>query len=150
MKLQPVFSWQKYEGEAEVMQEQFQYQLGQEYTLVANAVNATIDDESFFLRERMTSFLWVNGKPIWKVTVPVVWAGGGLLSTNALPISGAFVVVDMFSVLSDGTTQKPVPYVDIAALANQINIAVVGTNVVLTSGINQSAFLGYVTVYYTK
>lgn len=150
MKLQPVFSWQKYEGEAETMQEQFQYQLSQEYTLISNAVNATIDDLSFFGRERQTSFVWINGKPIWTVTVPVVWAGGGLLSTNALPITGAFTVIDMSCVLSNGTLQKPVPYVDIAALANQINISVNGTNVVLTSGVNQSTFLGYVTVYYTK
>jgi hypothetical protein len=160
MKLQPVFSWQKYEGTEESQKEQFQYQLQTQFTQVSNAVNTTIDDESYFLTERQTSFTWVQtqgSRPpqlIWKVTVPVVWNIGGLLSTNALPVKLALgqtiTVVDMTCTLVNGTTAIPVPYVDTTALANQINLSVVGTDAVLVAGVDRSAWAGYVTVYYTK
>lgn len=159
MKLQPVFSWQKYEGEPETQNEQFQYQLQTQHGFVANAVNGTIDDLGFYTKEYQTSFLWLNGLAIWKVTVPVVWASGGLTSTNALPITLApkqnmtfqtLTVIDMFCVLQNGTTFIPVPYVDTTAFANQISLAIVGLNAVLTAGSNRSAWSGYVTVYYTK
>src|SRR5689334_20582789 len=78
MKLQPNFSWQKYEGEPEDQRQQFQYQLQNQHIQVANSVNATIDDESFFTRERMTSFTWTDGKAIWKKTISGTIAAPGL------------------------------------------------------------------------
>lgn len=159
MKLQPVFSWQKYEGEPETQNEQFQYQLQTQHGLVANSVNGTVDDLGFYLKEYQTSFIWVTGLAIWKATVPVVWAGGGLTSTNALPITltrnqnsvlQTLTVIDMFCVLNSGTTFIPVPYVDTTAFANQISLSVVGLNAVLIAGSDRSAWSGYVTVYYTK
>ena len=44
MKLQPNFSWQKYEGKPEDQKQQFQYQLQTQHIVVANSVNGTIDD----------------------------------------------------------------------------------------------------------
>lgn len=155
-KLQPNFSWQKYEGRPEDQKEQFQYQLQSQHILVANALNATIDDESFFTRERQTSFTWVNNKPIWTKTLPTsAWGGGGITNTIPLGISGNFSIINMVCCISDGTLSSSntllLPNIDVAVAANEISIVRNGTNIVLTSGgTNRSAYSGYVTVYYIK
>ncbi len=155
-KLQPNFSWQKYEGKPEDQKEQFQYQLQSQHILVANALNTTIDDLSYWTRERQTSFLWVNNKPVWtKTLATVAWTGGGTVNTIPLGITGNFTVVNMVCCISDGTlsssTTLLLPHLDTAVAANSVSIVRNGTNVVLTSGgTNRSAFSGYVTVYFIK
>ncbi len=164
MKVQPNFSWQKYEGNPEDQKDQFQYQLQQEHIVVANSINATIDDCSFFLRERQTSFPWVNNKPIWTKSLPVnqtingvsvsPWAGG-TISTIPLGITGNFTIINMVCCISNGTLSSSdtllMPHVDVAVAANEISIVRNGTNIILTSGgTNRSAYSGYVTVYFIK
>lgn len=156
MKLQPNFSWQKYEGKPEDQGEQFQHQLQQQHIQVSNSVNATIDDESFFTRERMTSFTWVDNKPIWtKTIVTSTWGGGGTTNTIPLGITGDFTVIDMVCCISDGALSSSntflLPHIDVAVAANEVSIVRNGTNIVLTSGgTNMSAYSGYVTVYFIK
>ena len=155
MKLQPNFSWQKYQGKPEDQQQQFQYQLQQEHILVANSLNATIDDESYFTRERMTGFTWVDGRAIWtKTLATVAWTGGGTTNTIPLGINGDFFVIDLQGYVSNGSisssTTLTLPYLDSVA-ANNIGMARIGTNIVLTSGgTNRSSFAGYITVYFVK
>ena len=156
MKLQPNFSWQTYQHKPEDQHNQFQKQLQQMHIVTANSVNATIDDASFWLRERQTGFTWVDGKPLYTKTVATTaWTAGGTVNTIPLGIVGNFTVRQIECVLSDGalstSTSVPVPYIDVAVAANSIQLVRVGTNVVLTSGgTNYSAYSGYVTVYYTK
>jgi hypothetical protein len=152
MKLQPNFSWQKYEGKPEDQKEQFQYQLQQQHIVVSNSVNATIDDLSFWTRERQTSYTWVDSKPVYTKTVALVaWTVGGTVNTFSLGISGAFKVINIMCVISDGTTTLPVPNVDFTTPANELSIAIVSGTVTITSnGTDMSAFTGYVTIYYTK
>ncbi len=155
MKLQPNFSWQKYEGQPEDQRQQFQFQLQQQHILVANALNATIDDESYFLRERMTAFTWINNKPIWTKTLPTVAWVGGTVNTIPLGITGNFTVIDMQCCLSDGDLSSSstllLPNLDVTTAANEISIIRVGTDIILTSGgTNRSAFSGFVTVYFIK
>lgn len=155
-KLQPNFSWQKYEGKPEDQKEQFQYQLQSQHILVANSVNATIDDESFFTRERQTSFTWVNNQPIYTKSVPTsAWTAVGTNNTIPLGISGNFQVIDIVCCISDGTLSGSntllLPHIDVAVAANDVSIVRNGTNIVLVSGgTDRSAFSGYVTVYYIK
>lgn len=76
-KLQPNFSWQKYVGKPQDEKDQFQFQLQRQFILIANSVNSTIDDLSYFLRPRATSWAWVNGSQIYKVTLATTtWASG--------------------------------------------------------------------------
>lgn len=156
MKLQPNFSWQKYEGKPEDQKEQFQYQLQQQHIQVANSVNATIDDESFFTRERMTAFTWVNNKPIWTKTIATsAWTVGGTVNVIPLGISSNFTVIDIVCCISDGNLSTSntllLPHIDVATPANEISIVRNGTNITLTSGgTNRSAYSGYVTVYFIK
>jgi|ERR1700690_78099 len=155
-KLQPNFSWQKYEGKPEDQKEQFQYQLQQEHIVVANAVNATISDLSFFTTERQTSFAWVNGKYIFTKTIATpAWTAAGTIDTIPLGIAGNFSVIDWTCWISNGTlassTTLLLPNVDVAVAANEISIVRNGTNVILTSGgTDYSAYTGYLTVYYIK
>lgn len=156
MKLQPNFSWQKYEGKPEDQKEQFQYQLQNQHIQVANTVNATIDDESYFTRERQTSFSWVNNKPLWTKTIQTpAWTGGGITNTIPLGIKGDFTVVNMVCCLSDGSVAASntllLPHLAQTGPTGSISIVRNGTNIILTSGgADRSTFLGYVTVYFIK
>lgn len=154
-KLQPNFSWQKYEGKPEDQKEQFQFQLQQQHIVVANSINTTINDESFYLTERQTVFAWVNGQPIWTKTIATgAWAAG-LVNTIPLGITGNFTVINMVCCISNGALSTSdtllMPHLDVAVAANQISIVRNGTNIILTSGgTNRSAYSGYVTVYFIK
>jgi hypothetical protein len=154
MKVQPNFSWQKYEGKSEDQKEQFQYQLQQEHIVVANAINATIDDESFFLKERQTSFAWVDGKFIYTKTIT-----GVLVGTAVTPylhgITGINKIVNIIATAQNAipltTVGFTLPFVDPVTPANNVGIYVNTTQVVITTG--NGAFNGYpfyVTIEYTK
>lgn len=154
-RIQPNFSWQKYEGKPEDQKEQFQYQLQQQHILVSNALNATVDDMSFWTRERQTGYNWVDNKPVYtKTLATVAWTAGGTQNVIPLGITGNFTVVNMVCCISDGTLSSSntllMPHLD-TVVANQVSIVRNGTNVVLSSGgTNRSGFSGYLTVYYIK
>ena len=160
MKLQPNFSWQKYEGKPEDQKEQFQYQLQSQHLLVANSINSTINDISYLLQERPTAFTWVTGQPIFTQTYATqAWTAVGTVNTIQLNITGGktgnFTVIDMKGFIStdllDTGTTLILPNLDIAVAANEIQIQRIANTVVLTSGgTDYSAYSGYVTVYYVK
>jgi hypothetical protein len=156
MKLQPNFSWQKYEGQPEEQKEQFQKQLQQQHKLTSNTTNATIDDLSFWTRERQTSYTWVTGVPIWTISAPTVaWTAGGTVNFIPLAITGNFVVVDIVCCISDGTLSSSntllLPHVDVGDPTNEVSIVRNGTAItIISGGADRSAYSGYVTVYYYK
>lgn len=154
MKLQPNFSWQKYEGKPEDQKEQFQYQLQNQHIQVANSVNATIDDESFFTRERMTAFTWTDGRAIWKKTVSGTLVAPG---SNGTPhgLVNINKVVELQGTVQGGqplaTVAFSLPYVDPGTLANSLGLFMDTTNVyVNAANATWNGFLFSVTVYFTK
>ena len=132
----------------------FQYELAQEHVQVANSVNATIDDSSYFTSPRQTSFTWVNGAAIYTLTLATGALNAGT-TTLATGISGNFLVVGLKgavsnSLMSSGLT-LPLPYVDPVTAANSIGLLRQGTNILITSGgTNYSAYSGWVTIYYIQ
>lgn len=156
MKLQPNFSWQKYEGQPEQQREQFQYQLQSQHIQVANSVNTTIDDESYWTRERMTAFTWIDGSAIWTKTITgTIVAGVSTTSSYPHGITGIAKVVGIDGFAQDtipfGSTGIPIPYVNAIVASLNIGIYINATNVNLTT--NSAGFNGYsfsVTIYYTK
>ncbi len=156
MKLQPTFSWQKYEGKPEDQKNQFQYQLQNQHVQVSNSVNATIDDSSYWTRERQTGFTWIDDKPIWTKTIPTsTWAAVGTVNTIPLGITGDFYLIQFFCFISNGSLSTSntlfIPHNDVAVAINNISIARLATNIVITTGgVDMSAYSGYVTIYYTK
>jgi len=154
MKLQPNFSWQKYEGAEENEKEQFQFQLQSEHIQVSNSVNATIDDESYFSRERMTSFTWIDGQPIWKKTI-----SGVVVSTATTPyahgITGINIVVQLTGNMQGevplATFAAPIPYIDPNTLLNSVGLYMDTANIYLITGnADWAGYLFNVTIYYTK
>ena len=154
MRIQPNFSWQSYEGAEEDRESQFLYQLQRQYIVIANGLNTTVNDASFFLTPRQTDFSWITGKPTYTVTVPTsTWITSGTVSIIPLPIEGNFTVINMVCCISNGTLSTSstllLPNLDVTTAANSISIIRNGTTVVLKSGgTNYSAYSGFVTVYY--
>ncbi len=154
-KLQPNFSWQKYEGKPEDQKQQFQYQLQTQHIQVANSVNATIDDESYFITERQTGFAWMDGRFIWKKTFTGTVAAPSDQAIS-LGIMGAIRTV----ILIEGTIQNAVPvstfalslpYVDPNTLANGVGVYVTPTQLHINTGnASWNNYIYNVTIYYTK
>ncbi len=155
-KLQPNFSWQKYQGKPEDREEQFQYRLQQQHIVTANSVNTTIDDISYFSMPRMTSETWIDGNAIWRVTVTMptlpssagtVQAAHGINFANV----GTFVNLEGILYAPGSPLVYSLPYVDPATLANGIGVYLDGTYVYIKVGANRSAFTNnYVTIWFTQ
>ena len=163
-KLQPNFSWQKYEGKPEDQKEQFQYQLQTQHILVSNSINTTIDDESYWLLERPVAFTWINttnnktnGPQIYTKTFRAL-VSAFPLSHNITSTSGSPLQLNLvraYGVVQDTipmtTVAYPVPYCDPTALANGIGLTVTPTQIVLlTSGGIYNAYTATITIEYTK
>ncbi len=152
MKLQPNFSYQKYQDKPEEQWKQFEYQLSQMHVATANTTNATIDDESYWTRERQNSFTWIDGRPVYSKTLATVsWTAAG--TTNVIPtgITGAHTVIKFEGYISAPTIQLPLPYIDPNTMANSIAMQRSVGNIVLQSGgTDFSAYAGHVTIYYIK
>lgn len=155
MKLQPNFSWQKYEGKPEDQKEQFQYQLQQQHITVANSINATIDDGSNFTRERQTAFSWIDGRPIWtKTIVGTITAAPGN-TTIAHGITGLRTLVCLSGTAQDATplivNGLPIPYTDPTNPNNGIGLSLTPTSIVIRT--NNATWLSYlfaVTIEFTR
>jgi hypothetical protein len=152
-KVQPNFSWQKYEGEQQDRENQFQHQLQQEHITVANAINTTIDDLSYFTTERVTGFLWVNNAPIYTKTIQGVIVG---TADTAFPtgITGLVTLVSLTGTAQDAATLTvgiPLPYLDPGTLANGVGIYLSGTDLHVKAGNNtRNNYFFSVTLMYTK
>lgn len=155
VKLQPNFSWQKYEGKPEDQKEQFQYQLQQQHGVVSNSINATIDDSSYFTRERMTSFTWVDNKAIWTKTVFCGALPNAGLKTVAHGIDFTKVnqVVGIKGIAYDPVTPLAIGlnFADGGGAADSVGVFVDATNINLSTGSNRTGFTQtYVTIEFTK
>lgn len=154
-KLQPNFSWQKYEGQPEDQKQQFQYQLQTQHIQVANSVNTTIDDESFWTRERQTAFTWIDGKAIYTKTLTGTISVAPGLNPVAHGIPSISTLVRLYGTVQNAnplsTFGFPLPYLDPNALANGIGLFIDITNAYVNTG--NASWLNYifhVTIEYTK
>lgn len=167
MKITPVFKFQRFVDDPDEDRKQLLAQLSQMYVQIANAINSIIDDASFFTKERITSDIWVDGKPIWTYTV----ATGALNAATTSVVldikpgpTNYFKVIEITGSISDGTenftsTYLPLPNTDGTSDANEISLTIVGSGTsvapvltleITSGGTNYAAYTGYVTVYYTK
>lgn len=154
MKMQPLFTFQKYEKDKEDAIQQFQKQLSDAYIQGSNAVNATIDDISYFLAERPTGEAWTDKKQIYNKTVVVTLPNAGT-TTTAHGITNIGTVIDYRGRAQPATwsgagSSIVLPYVDSALKANDIQVDVTATSIRIISGANYSTYSGSVTIWYTK
>lgn len=153
-KLQPNFSWQKYEGKPEDQKQQFQYQLQTQHIQVANSVNTIIDDESYFLRERQTAFTWTDSRSIWKKTFT-----GTIVAPSDQPVplgvKGIRTVVKLEGSFQDAVPLSAfafsLPYIDPNTLANGIGVYMTPTDLHINTGNGTwNNYIYNITIYYTK
>lgn len=154
-KIQPNFSWQKYEGTEEDQQEQFQYQLQSQFIQVSNSINATIDDESFWTRERQTSFTWIDSRPIWTKTITSTISTAPGTTTIPHGIVGINKLVRLTGTVQDALPLAifgfPLPFLDLVTPANSIELYITPTNIIIVT--TSAAWLNYIvsiTIEYTK
>ena len=155
MKLQPNFSWQKYEGAPEDQKQQFQYQLQQEHIVIANSINTTIDDASYFTRERLTAFTWIDGRPIYTKTITGTITTAPGTTTVSHGITGLRTLVKLSGTAQDATPLAvnglPLPYVQPATPNDGIGVGVTPTNLnIITNSATWLNYLFAVTIEYTR
>lgn len=159
MKMQPVYVLQAYDQNKEEelvdVKKQFISQMQNLYLMASNAVNATIDDISYFSTERATGESWINGKQIYTKTIAVAPL------PNAATVAYPHGIVGMTLVIGySGQAQQAgfpgataaivLPYVESTLKANDIEVNVDNTNINIITGANYSAYSGTVTIKYVK
>jgi hypothetical protein len=163
-KLQPNYSWQKYEGKSEDQKEQFQYQLQGQHIVVANSINQTIDDLSYWLRERPVAFTWINlnntrenGRQIYTQTFQAL-VSAFPIAHNIKSNSGAALQLNLvraYGVCQDTIPMTaagfPIPNINPNNLAAGMGLVVTPTQIALvTAGGAFSTYTATVTIEYTK
>jgi hypothetical protein len=148
-KLQPSFSFQKYLDNPQDQAEQFQRQLQSMHLNTSNAVNATIDDMSYFLQNRPTGETWIDGYQIQTVTITGTIAAGpnsysiGATILNLVSISG--VMQDTVPITAQA---NPLPFVN--AAGNNVGIWATPTTVVIDPfDATWVGYTFYITLKYT-
>ena len=151
MKLQPNFSWQAYQQVPEEQAKQFQFQLQKEHILVSNAINSTIDDLSFFTKERPTSETWLDGTEIYTQTFQAL--------ISAFPLTHGIKSIGTL-IDATGSIQDTIPltaqayavaYSDPTTSTNDIGLNVTATQInLLTAGGIYNSYTASVTLKYTK
>lgn len=151
MKLQPNFSWQAYQEIPEDQAKQFQFQLQKEHILVSNAINSTIDDLSFFTKERATSEAWIDGKEIYKKTFQALVSAYPLLH-GIVSIGTLIQVIGTAQDTIPLTAQAyPISYAAATVSTNSIGVNVTNTSIVLsTNGGIYDTYTATITLLYTK
>jgi hypothetical protein len=125
-------------------------QLDNIYTDVANVVNDKKRRDSYLTIETITNDLWTDGNPVFSKTVATGVLAAGGVNLIAHGIVSIADLVDIRVMVSDGTTQKLLPYASSVA-ASAASVDVTAVNVVITTGAAFGAgFSGYAILQYTK
>jgi hypothetical protein len=132
-------------------------QLDHIYTDVSYVTNDKKRRSQYLLQEDITNDIWVQTpadsqdapNPIYTLTLPT---GALAAGANAIPhgIVTIGTLVDIRAVVTNGTTQRPIPYANPTA-ANSAAIDVDTNNVTITLGAGFGAnYTGYIIMEYTK
>lgn len=155
MKLAPNFSWQKYADNDLTNDQQFEYQLQQSWIQIANSINTTINDLSFWTRERPTDFTWIDQTPIFTKTFTGVISVAPGDSVVNHGITGLRTLISIEGTIQDAIPLAilglPVPYVDPVTPADSIGISVTPTTFIIRTA--SATWLNYtynITMKYTK
>jgi hypothetical protein len=151
MKLQPNFSWQKYLDNEEDSKDQFQFQLQSQHKLVANAINATIDDISYWTIEKPTGETWIDQNQIFTKTLTGIIVGS---IATPYPIGSTMLnLVSMTGIMQDTVPMTsmgmPLPFIN---SSNQ-NVGIYTSPTTVTVDAFDGTWTGYtfyITLKYTK
>lgn len=108
-------------------------------------------DTDYSTTEKDTGFTWVDGKTIYKKTVNFGSLPNATSKTVAHNITNLYrvVKVECIAYNSGSAINTPIPLV--SAVGNNSTMDINATNIVMSAGVDRSAFDEcYVTLYYTK
>lgn len=154
-KLQTNFSFQSFQPDNEDSKRQFIYQLQTLFTNVSNATNATIDDMSYWSRERATGETWIDGTQIYTKTVTGTITGNTTSVAHGLTNIQRFVEIVGTLTTGEpisGTANATVP-IPLGSTSDPLNIYVQADATNVTVQLTGATWLGltfYVTLKYTK
>lgn len=151
-KLQTNFSFQSFQLDTDDSKRQFIYQLQTMFTNVSNSTNATIDDVSYWSRERATGFTWIDGSQIYTKTISGQISGVGINSVAHGVTIAQLVSVKGILVNADPLTLGfSLPFVDPVTPADNIGLTVTATNINVNAGSGTyTGYKFYVTIEYTR
>lgn len=112
---------------------------------------STVADVNYSLTEQATGGTWTDGKTIYKKTINLGAMPNNTTKNVAHNISNFSRLVKIESILTRANGSfYPLPFASNSAVADQIEIGVDSTNVIISTKINWSASSAVATIYYTK
>lgn len=125
-------------------------QINDIYINISSIVNDKKRRDTYLLQEDITTDVWVDGKPVFRKTIATGVLTQGATNNIAHGISTIETLVDIRVMVTDGTTQKLLPYASPTA-ANSASVDVNATNVVIVTGATFGVnFSGFIYLNYTK
>lgn len=127
-------------------------------TTSAAVLNFTIprgdkgEDATDYSQSEQVIGTWINGKPLYRKTVSCGTLPNNTVKNVAHGISNLNIVTKVFGTTKNtGGITFPLPFPSTAGLSAQIYFYVDGTNIVIGTGTDRSAFTTtYITLEYTK
>jgi len=120
------------------------------YINISDIVNDKKRADKYLKEEVITNDVWVDGKAVFRLTIPTGVLAAG--ATNTIPhgIVTIDTLVNDRVMVSNGTNQRKLGYSSSVA-ANAASVDVNATNVVIVTGAGFGAnYEGYVILEYTK
>ena len=120
------------------------------YQVIGLKFNCSYISPEIYSTEEREIGVWIDGKPIYQKTVNV----GALPNTSASYVAHGILNIDtivsnMGCAKNGDGTNLPLPNIS-TNLTYAIQVSVTSTDIVIQTGVDRSAFSGYVTLQYTK
>lgn len=109
-------------------------ELNKAYIDTSNAINARTTGLFPTNRPAINGEEWfINGLKQQGLRQVFPFAAAGSI-THGINLTQIFAFTRIYGTFTDGTNWYPLPYVDVAAANNQVNVIVNGTSIVITAG----------------
>lgn len=107
-------------------------------------------DDFIYSTDEKACGKWIDGSTIYRKTIEFGSLPNATTKSVAHNISNLDHVVKVEAIAKSGTRFFPLPSAHPDSSTYQIRISVEGSNINIITGVDRSAFNGYVTLYYTK
>jgi hypothetical protein len=107
---------------------------------------------NYSLEEQDTGFTWVDGSTIYKKTISIGTLPNATTKSVAHGISnlGNVVKIEGWAYSSYDGFHFPLPFASTVSNNESIQVFAGNQNIIVSTGVNRTAFISYITLYYTK
>lgn len=113
-------------------------------------INQQQYSRAFTTSEALTGDTWINGKAIYRKTIDIGNLPNSTVKNVAHGITGITSMIKLYGWAVTGTVFVPLPFISATSVAAAMAINLNGGNIDITTGLDRTAFTGYVTIEYTK